>query len=74
MKGLEVMGMTTATVPARLDAQDRCDRCGVQAYVLVTLHSGFDLRFCAHHYAQHAEALKPLAAEIVDESHLLLEP
>jgi hypothetical protein len=66
--------MTTATAPVRLGVTDRCDRCGVQAYVLVKLQSGMDLQFCAHHYTQHAEALKPLASEIVDESHLLLKP
>lgn len=66
--------MTTATAPARLGIKDRCDRCGAQAYVLVMLQTGKDLQFCAHHYAEHAEALKPLAAQIVDESHLLLKP
>ena len=66
--------MTTATAPARLGAKDRCDRCGVQAYVLVKLQSGMELHFCAHHFAQHSEALKSVAAEIVDDSHLLLKP
>ncbi len=64
--------MTTATAPAQLSTEDRCDRCGVQAYVLVRLQSGLDLQFCAHHYAQHSAALEPLTAEIVDDSHRLL--
>jgi hypothetical protein len=66
--------METITAPAQLSVTDRCDRCGAQAYVLVRLQSGLDLLFCAHHYAKHADALKPLTAEVVDDSHKLLQP
>ncbi|MCH9720107.1 MAG: hypothetical protein K0U60_09600 [Actinomycetia bacterium] len=66
--------MTTVTAPAQLGMQDRCDRCGAQAYVLVRLKTGSALQFCAHHYTEHSTALQPLADEIVDESHLLLQP
>ena len=31
-----------------LTAEDRCDRCGAQAYV-ATEHSGLELLWCAHH-------------------------
>jgi len=66
--------MTTALAPtASLTASDRCDRCGAQAYVRVVLVAGGDLLFCAHHYAEHAEQLRPKAAEIVDETHRLIE-
>lgn len=34
-----------------LTAQDRCDQCGAQAYVLVEGMSG-SLMFCAHHYTK----------------------
>ncbi len=34
-----------------LSALDRCDLCGAQAYIRVTLESG-ELLFCAHHGAQ----------------------
>jgi hypothetical protein len=66
--------MTTATAPAQLTATDRCDRCGAQAFVLVRLHSGLDLQFCAHHYAQHASALQPLADQVIDDTRRLLQP
>ena len=36
---------------AALTAFDRCDSCGAQAYIRVTLASG-DLLFCAHHGAK----------------------
>jgi hypothetical protein len=38
-----------APVPVlTLTAQDRCDRCGAQAYHRATLPSGFELFFCNH--------------------------
>ena len=41
-----------------LGESDRCDRCGVRAYVLVMLESGAELTFCGHHgrrYQRHAD-------------------
>ncbi|MGC5616287.1 DUF7455 domain-containing protein [Georgenia sp. Z1491] len=60
---------TTATAP-QLTAADRCDACGAQAYVRVTLRSG-SLLFCAHHARRHAEKLGEVATEIHDESDRL---
>jgi hypothetical protein len=51
-----------------LNASDRCDRCGAQAYVRVTMASGFDLLFCSHHGKEHADKLKQIALKIHDES------
>ena len=51
-----------------LNASDRCDRCGAQAYVRVTMASGFDLLFCSHHSKEHADKLKQVALKIHDES------
>jgi len=66
--------MTTALAPAAsLTASDRCDRCGAQAYIRVVLSAGGDLLFCSHHFNEHAEKLRPFAAEIIDESHRLNE-
>lgn len=65
--------MSTTTAPARLGAEDRCDRCGAQAYVLVRLRSGKALQFCVHHYTAHSQALAPVTSEIVDESSRLYE-
>jgi hypothetical protein len=56
-----------------LVAGDRCDRCGAQAYVRVTLNSGSELFFCAHHARRFESALREQAAEIYDESERLAE-
>jgi ribosomal protein L37E len=50
----------------QLKIADRCDRCGVQAFVLVKLVAG-QLMFCGHHYNQHKESLDKMAFEVVDE-------
>lgn len=50
---------------------DRCDRCGAQAYVEVRFASG-PLLFCAHHFAEHEEAIVLSGGDIVtDERHLI---
>lgn len=50
---------------------DRCDRCGAQAYLRVTLHSGGELLFCAHHARAHGDKLKQVALRIQDETDRL---
>ena len=61
--------MTTPTIDeTSLTAADRCDRCGAQAYVRVTLPSGGELLFCAHHSKEHADKLKQVALRITDET------
>ena len=57
------------TTPLR--AIDRCDRCGAQAYVRVTLPTGGTLIFCGHHAKKHEEKLKMIATEYVDETNRL---
>jgi len=59
---------TSVIEGSALDASDRCDRCGAQAYVRVTMSSGFELFFCAHHSREHADKLKQVALKIHDES------
>src|SRR6266704_2312644 len=44
------------TLTGPMNAVDRCDRCGAQAYVRVFLHGPQELLFCAHHYRQQAAA------------------
>lgn len=56
-----------------LNAVDRCDRCGAQAYVRATLISGASLLFCSHHAKAYAEGLKVKARHIHDETHRLDE-
>lgn len=64
--------MTTTLAPSSpLTAADRCDSCGATAYIRVTMNSGGELLFCAHHGRKNLEALRPLAAHIEDETHRL---
>ncbi|MDN5571651.1 MAG: hypothetical protein L0G22_10445 [Propionibacteriaceae bacterium] len=58
----------TTTVLEGLTATDRCDRCGAQAYVRVTLPSGGELLFCGHHSRAHSDKLKQVALNIHDET------
>lgn len=60
-----------AAVPP-MTALDRCDRCGAQAYVRVTLASGGELLFCAHDWRLHGEKLRLTATNIHDETAKLL--
>lgn len=55
-----------------MDARDRCDACGSQAYYLVKLLEG-ELYFCRHHFLKHEETLTKISYEIIDES-IKLEP
>src|ERR1700709_586715 len=60
--------IVTSTLTAeRLTAVDRCDRCGAQAYVRVSMQAGGELLFCAHHGREYTPKLRELSAEIVDE-------
>ena len=65
--------MTSTLATTQLTAEDRCDRCGAQAYVRVVLLSGGELLFCAHHGREHASALTSASASITDESDRLHE-
>ncbi len=56
----------------QLTALDRCDSCGAQAYVRVTMSTG-DLYFCAHHGTQFKEKLSASALEWHDETYRLLD-
>ena len=63
-----------ATLESReLNATDRCDACGAQAYVRARLASGGELLFCAHHGREHLPKLRD-HAEILDESERLSAP
>jgi hypothetical protein len=67
----EEEGFVTAALASSLTAADRCDRCGAQAYVRVTLAGGAELLFCAHHGRVHADALRRVATDVQDESDRL---
>ncbi len=59
---------TTVSTDRGLDATDRCDRCGAQAYLRVILASGGELLFCAHHARAHEDKLQQVALKIQDET------
>ncbi|MEI8056431.1 MAG: hypothetical protein WCI29_03435 [Actinomycetes bacterium] len=63
----------TLSLTTPLTALDRCDRCGAQAYVRVTLTAGGDLLFCGHHFREHEARLRPLALEVLDQTAQLTE-
>jgi hypothetical protein len=52
-----------------LTAADRCDRCGVRAYVLVNVFvadgGDHELLFCAHDYRQHERQLLSSGARVL---------
>jgi len=62
---------STTQTPATLNAADRCDRCGAQAYVRVTLATGGTLLFCGHHFHDHEPRLRQSASTIHDETDRL---
>src|SRR5690625_5812792 len=53
------MSTATSLEQPTLNAADRCDRCGAQAYVRAVLPSGGQLYFCAHHARQVEDNLRP---------------
>ncbi len=52
----------------RLTAADRCDRCGAQAYIRVTLPNGGELLFCGHHGHAHENKLREMSVDFQDDS------
>ncbi|GIG41105.1 DUF7455 domain-containing protein [Cellulomonas phragmiteti] len=65
----------TRPTSAQLTRQDRCDRCGAQAFVRATLAGagGADLHFCGHHFRAHELKLVAAGATILDERHRIDE-
>ena len=56
---------------ATLTAEDRCDVCGAQAYIRVSLATG-ELMFCSHHGNEKRAKLEPIALAWQDETEKLL--
>lgn len=46
-------------------SHERCDRCRAHAYVTTVHAGGLPLSWCAHHYAQHADALGRSAGVVI---------
>ncbi|MDP9434254.1 MAG: hypothetical protein M3P93_03290 [Actinomycetota bacterium] len=55
----------TAPAPSTLTHDDRCDRCGAQAFVRAVLVAG-ELLFCGHHGRTHGAALGAVALRVED--------
>ena len=74
MNSMTADGITTvdSAHERELNAFDRCDSCGAQAYIRVVLSTG-ELLFCAHHANAHKEKLLPVARLWQDHSDKLLE-
>ena len=68
-------GMTEQVIleSTPLNALDRCDRCGTQAYVRAVLLNGGELLFCGHHGKEYAEKLKSVSLKIQNETDRLVE-
>lgn len=64
------MTATLATKP--LNAADRCDSCGAQAYIRAVLDQG-ELLFCGHHGRKYEAKLRPIALEWHDDTARLAE-
>jgi hypothetical protein len=62
---------TAQNLGSTLNAADRCDVCGAQAYIRVSLATG-ELLFCAHHGKANKEKLEPIAKAWLDETDKLL--
>lgn len=60
----------TLLASTNLDALDRCDRCGAQAYVRAVLAAG-ELLFCAHHGREYGDKLARAALLVEDTSSVL---
>ena len=61
---------TAPNLGSTLNAADRCDVCGAQAFIRVVLATG-DLVFCGHHGSANKEKLKPIAITWQDETDKL---
>jgi hypothetical protein len=56
----------------RITAQDRCDKCSAQAYVVTRVY-GTDMLWCAHDYRAGEAKLVKAATRIWDFRFLLEE-
>ena len=62
---------TETSAESTLNANDRCDICGAQAYIRVTLATG-ELIFCSHHGNEQRAKLEPISLGWHDETEKLL--
>jgi hypothetical protein len=65
------LSTATRAAAAALTTNDRCDRCGAQAYLHVRLSAG-ELLFCGHHARQYGPELRKLAVVVRDQTGSLI--
>jgi hypothetical protein len=64
---VRIIKEVTPRINQPLTKQDRCDACGAEAKVRVTLDKG-ELLFCQHHYTKHSQALEDKQVDIDGEN------
>lgn len=69
----ETLTETAETMHASLNASDRCDRCGAQAYTRWTLGAQ-DLVMCGHHTAKFEPELLGAGFSLYEDHRGVLEP
>lgn len=71
---VRVNGEETTPRTDTLNAQDRCDSCGAQAYLAVYYETAESaLLFCAHHFTRWEPKIREKASALVDERWKLTE-
>lgn len=61
---------TTQASQPSLNAEDRCDRCGAQAYteIAVPVRDTFlPLTLCGHHFTEHETKILSAGHPVIDE-------
>jgi hypothetical protein len=69
-----IRSLPTPDLDVALTAQDRCDRCGAQAYLRAVLPTGLELLFCGHHGNAQRAGLLVAGASLQDETGKLTIP
>jgi hypothetical protein len=59
------MAQVIEVIEKGMRTDQRCDRCGAQAYVEVAFKQ-HDLLFCAHHYEFHQDEIQKVSVLIAD--------
>jgi hypothetical protein len=68
-----VSANATAAASAReLTRGDRCDSCGAEAFVLVTMSNGLELFFCGHHFSKNEAGLAAQGAAVAVDNRASL--
>lgn len=62
---------TAAPKTRTMNAADRCDSCGAQAYASATFKRG-ELLFCGHHFTRHEAKIAETSVSTLDERSFLV--